>query len=243
MSEPLKKSYVETLVDLISSLGEHLVLDTETSGLKGEILELTIIHYQINKPPEILLDTKLCPKKPIDPESIKVHHITEEDVIGKPTWLDIRPRVQEILRGKLVLTYNALFDRNAFHITDKVWGLPRFDWKTMRDPLVTTLTSVRWRCIMLATADLLTVSPKLKYFRLISASEILGIPTQDITLHSSRGDTLLAGRVMTFILNFFAGVSSIPLVPVSCSVPLRPTQDDSGQNHQNSILVLQNNHP
>lgn len=232
--EPLKKSYVETLVDLISSLGEYLVLDTETSGLKGEILELTIILYQIGKPPKILLDTKLRPKKPIDPESIKVHHITEEDVIGKPTWLDIRPRVQEILRGKLVLTYNALFDRNAFHITDKVWGLPRFDWKTMRDPLVTTLTSVRWRCIMLATADLLTVSPKLKYFRLISASEILGIPTQDITLHSSRGDTLLAGRVMSFILDFFAGVSS---------VPLRPTQDDSGQNHQNSILVLQNNHP
>lgn len=213
-------------MDLISSLGEYLVLDTETSGLKGEILELTIIRYQINKPPEILLDTKLCPKNPIDPESIKVHHITNSDVIGKPTWLDIRPQVQEILRGKLVLTYNALFDRNAFHITDKVWELPRFDWKKF--------ANTRWRCIMLATADLLTVSPKLKYFRLISASEILGIPTQDITLHSSRGDTLLAGRVMSFILDFFAGVSS---------VPLRPTQDDSGQNHQNSILVLQNNHP
>lgn len=233
-----KKSYVETLVDEIHSRREYLVLDTETSGLKGEILELTIIHYQINKPPEILLDTKLQPKKPIDPESIKVHHITNSDVVGKPTWLDIRPQIQEILRGKLVLTYNALFDRNAFHITDKVWGLPRFDWKTMRDPFVTTLTTTladtRWRCIMLATADLLTVSPKLKYFRLISASEILGIPTQDITLHSSRGDTLLAGRVMTFILDFFAGVSS---------VPFRPTPDDSGRIHQNSILLLQNSHP
>lgn len=217
MSETsLKKSYVESLVNLIHARQEYIVLDTETSGLKGEILELTIILYQANKPPEILLDTKLKPKKPIDPESIKVHHITEADVVGKPTWLDIRPQIQEILRGRLVLTYNALFDRNAFHITDKVWGLPRFDWKTFTgfaDTLAITFTRVQWRCIMLATADLLTVSPKLKYFRLISASEIFGIPAEDITLHSSGGDTLLAGRVMTFILDFFAGVTSIPLAP------------------------------
>ena len=225
MTSP-KKSYVETLVDLINTRQEYVVLDTETSGLKGEILELTIILYQVTKPSEILLDTKLKPKKPIDPESIKVHHITEADVIGAPTWLDIRPQIQEILRGRLVLSYNALFDRNAFHVTDKVWGLTRFDWKSFSGGLAPSsivLVTTQWRCIMLATSDLLTITPRLRYFRLISASEILGISSEDIALHSSKGDTLLAGRVMTFILDFFAGVSSVPF-SVTPPILMRPTQ-------------------
>lgn len=195
-------SYVKNLVDLIDVKKEYLVVDTETSGLKGEIVELTVIKYFTStQDPIILFDSKIKPKNPIDPLSTKIHHITDSLVENNQTWPEIRNFILELTQGQIVLAYNALFDRKAFHRSDRAWGLGKFDWKKHSE----------WRCIMLAVGDLLSLDPKIKWFKLFIAAEMLGIPREDLTLHSSQGDTILAGRVMKFILDFFKGKVNIPL--------------------------------
>lgn len=194
-------SYVKTLVDLLELKKEYLVLDTETSGLKGEIVELTIIRFSTENPdPEVLFDSKIKTKNPIEPESSKIHHVYDKDVVDKNTWLEIREKILGLTKDQIVLTYNALFDRKAFHHSDAVWSLPRFDWKSW----------CQWRCIMLAAGDLLTLDPNLRWFKLFVVAEILDISTKDLVLHSSMGDTILAGRVMRFIIEFFRGRVIIP---------------------------------
>jgi len=192
-------SKAQQFVNLLNSRDSYLVLDTETSGLKGEIVEISIILVLKRQPPhQVLLDTKLKPKNPIDPESIKIHHITDEMCQQSPTWPEIRPRLIEILTNTTVVTYNALFDRRAFHHTDRAWGLPTYPWKTIGT----------WACCMHATADLLCVG-ELRWWRLSKAAEKMGIKTDDITLHSSLGDTILAGRVVEFLIDFFEGKKTI----------------------------------
>lgn len=194
-------SYVETLVDLLGLKKEYLVLDTETSGLKGEIVELTIIKYSAeNTEFKVLFNSKIKTKNPINPESSKIHHVYDNDVINNQTWEEVRPLILNITKDQVVLTYNALFDRKAFHHTDSTWGLPRFDWKGW----------CQWRCIMLAAGDLLTLDPNLRWFKLFVVAEMLDISIKDLVLHSSMGDTILAGRVMRFIIEFFQGKVSVP---------------------------------
>lgn len=177
-------------IDVVAKAPEYLILDTETSGLGGEIIEISIISSKGN----VLLDTTLKPKSPIEPDSIKVHHVTDEMCKNSPTWPEIIDRIKTILSGKVVIAYNALYDRKAFHTSSKVWNLPKTDWAKIST----------WRCAMQATADLLCVD-KLRWWRLSKAAEILKIDLSDIKLHSSLGDTILAARVVEALIKFSKG--------------------------------------
>jgi DNA polymerase III epsilon subunit-like protein len=107
-------------------------------------------------------------------------------------------KIKRLMNGKLVVTYNALFDRRAFHHTDASWGLPKTPWKEIG----------KWRCAMYATSDLLCVG-RLRWWKLSDAARYLELDLSDITLHSSLGDTILAGRVVLALLDFFRGKRSI----------------------------------
>lgn len=201
----MSSTYVQSFVNSLSP--SYLVLDTETSGLRGEIIELTIISYSVNtSQPTILFNSKFKPSRPIEPGSIKVHHITDEDCKDSPTYLESRAKILYLLQNKTVVTYNALFDRRAFHYSDRAWGLSRFGWKTW----------CRWRCAMYAIADLMCLD-QLRWYKLIVIAQKLGLQTDDITLHSACGDTLLAGRVVRFIIDFFHGIARVPSSPSSRS--------------------------
>ncbi len=78
-------SYYLSFVRSLSSRESYLILDTETSGLKGEIVELTILRgYPGKETFDVVFDSKLKPKSPIEPDSIKIHHITDELCEGNP---------------------------------------------------------------------------------------------------------------------------------------------------------------
>jgi len=204
MSSP-SSTYVQSFVNSLSP--SYLVLDTETSGLRGEIIELTIISYSTqSSQPTILFNSKFKPSRPIEPGSIKVHHITDEDCKDSPTYLESRAKILYLLQNKTVVTYNALFDRRAFHYSDRAWGLSRFGWKTW----------CRWKCAMYAIADLMCLD-QLRWYKLIVIAQKLGLQTDDITLHSACGDTLLAGRVVRFMIDFFHGGVSVPPARVPSS--------------------------
>lgn len=104
-----------------------VVLDTETTGLnQGEIVQIAIIDSD----GKTLLDTLVQPKEPIPADATAIHGITDDMVVNAPTWREVSPKVLDILQGKTVIIYNAVYDRKMMHQTAERWGMPKTDWKT-----------------------------------------------------------------------------------------------------------------
>lgn len=87
--------------------GKSVVLDTETTDLAGEIVEIAIIDATTG---DVLVDTLVKPSCPISPEATAVHGITNDMVAAAPSWQDVWPTVRDALQGRHVIAYNATFD-------------------------------------------------------------------------------------------------------------------------------------
>lgn len=91
-----------------------ICLDCETTGLdpeKDEIIELAIIKFTFDK--EIAtLDALIDPKRPIPPESIAVHKITDDMVQGKPYIEDILEDAVNLIGNYPIMGHNVGFDIN-----------------------------------------------------------------------------------------------------------------------------------
>lgn len=87
-----------------------VVLDVETTGLEGSIVEIAVIDAATGA---ILLDTLVDPgpHTPIEAGAQALHGITTTDLIGAPTWADMLPSLHRVTAGRTILAYNAVFDR------------------------------------------------------------------------------------------------------------------------------------
>ena len=92
--------------------GHFVYLDTETTGLGGDIriVDLAIVDDTGNT----LIDTLVDPLVPIPRGATAIHGIYDEDVAGMPTLDDIMPRVRDAIRGRGVVIYNASYDQKLF---------------------------------------------------------------------------------------------------------------------------------
>jgi len=88
---------------------DAVILDTETTDLHGDVIQLSVIDLHGNT----LLSTLVRPLSPISDTAAGVHGISDADVAGAPWMAEIAPRLQAVTRNKLVLAYNAQFDREA----------------------------------------------------------------------------------------------------------------------------------
>ncbi len=120
--------------------GAFIVLDTETTGLDtGEVCQIAVIDSD-GQP---LIETLVKPSRPIPARATSIHGITNAMVSGAPGWREIAPRLVEIVSGRDVIAYNAVFDRKMLHRSAEYAGLPPTDWKTFS----------RWWCAMIAFAE------------------------------------------------------------------------------------------
>lgn len=87
---------------------DPLFLDTETTGLSDmhEICEIAIVDVTGN----VLINALVKPTQPIDFNTSQIHGITNEMVADAPTFKDLLPELDKILRGREVLVYNKEFD-------------------------------------------------------------------------------------------------------------------------------------
>jgi DNA polymerase III subunit epsilon len=113
---------------------DWVVLDTETTGRPGEIIDLAIINHE----GEVVFDSLLKPTISIPPEATKIHGITDNDVQNAHSFATLWPIIQIKLLGKRIITYNAEFDRNAFIFTSKRHHVELHD--------------MDWECLMKAYA-------------------------------------------------------------------------------------------
>lgn len=96
----------------LNKLVSFVAIDTETTGIEisgNEIIEVAAIRFEFFRPTEIFT-TLLSPKNPIPPEATRIHHITNEMVIGAPKFYEIIPSLDEFLGKSPLVAHNASFD-------------------------------------------------------------------------------------------------------------------------------------
>jgi len=112
-----------------------VIIDFETTGLKGEPVQIAII----DKLGHTLLSTLVCPTKfEFEQGAIDVHGITEEMVMNAPTFPEIYTGLYDILHDVGVVAYNAKFDKTVLERTCKAYGLkmPVADPEEWYDPML-----------------------------------------------------------------------------------------------------------
>ena len=114
---------IEAVIEARSKLRLNpLFLDTETTGLErtSEIIEICILDDQ----GQIVFDSLVKPTRQIPRDAIRIHGITNDDVINAPNWMVVWPQVENFLAGRMVGIYNAEFDLRMIQQTHARYSMP-----------------------------------------------------------------------------------------------------------------------
>lgn len=158
-------------------LGQPLFIDTETTGLDrlAEIVEISVIdHFG-----DVVLDSLVRPMRRIPADVIRVHGITNEMVRDAPTWAEVWPQVEGVLKERFVGVYNAEFDLRMMRQSHRSNGMA---WQ-FRDN--------RFFCIMKLYAQF---RGAYRWQKLEEAGRQCGISLPNT--HRAKDDALLARAVL-----------------------------------------------
>ncbi len=104
-----------------------LILDSETTDMDGEIIELAMINLQ----GETVFNRRFNPISPISQGAQAVHGISAEMLAHEPRFAECAAEVFALLSSAgLVLIYNATFDMARLHQTCKLHGVDMPNFKT-----------------------------------------------------------------------------------------------------------------
>jgi len=87
------------------------IVDIETTGLfpgADRILEVAAVRIEPGRPPAVIFDTLVNPKRPV--AATEIHGITDEDVVKAPTFREIAGELVRAISGSVVAAYNVYFD-------------------------------------------------------------------------------------------------------------------------------------
>ena len=104
---------------------QTIFLDMETTGLdtsSDRPVEIAVIDIC----GEVLLNTRVRPDdlSLLTEDAIRIHGITHDDLKDAPSFADIHPQLQQVLKGKALIIYNADYDWSMLRSTCKALGLP-----------------------------------------------------------------------------------------------------------------------
>lgn len=135
------KTWIGSRVDAIAWAkrlfdSDAVILDTETTGLlkksNVEVIELAVINMRGKR----VYQSLFRPKYKIPARVIKFHHITNDRVKSSPTFFAEWRRINNMLNGRVIVAYNAQFDRGMLNRTCKLHKVESL--------------SARWECAMWA---------------------------------------------------------------------------------------------
>ena len=123
-------NFADKTIDLDRRLSEltYTVFDTETTGLEpsngDEIIQIGAARIVNNR----LLhretfDQIVDPERPLKPESIPIHGITEDMVRGKPNIDIVLPAFHEFCEDTVLIAHNAAFDMRFLQLKEERTGL------------------------------------------------------------------------------------------------------------------------
>lgn len=94
-----------------------LYLDTETTGLgsKDQIVEIALLDHDGTP----LLNTLVQPTVEISPKAAAIHGLSMADVASAPLFGEVLPALINLTQDRLVIIYNAAFDRRLLRQSAK----------------------------------------------------------------------------------------------------------------------------
>jgi DNA polymerase-3 subunit epsilon len=122
--------YEDNSVDLDRKLSEltYTVFDTETTGLQpsagDEIIQIgaaRIVNNRLLR--QEVFDQLVDPERPLKPESIPIHGITEDMVRGKPNIDLVLPAFHEFCADTVLIAHNAAFDMRFLQLKEQRTGV------------------------------------------------------------------------------------------------------------------------
>lgn len=162
-----------------------VIIDTETTGLeRGEICQIAMCDL-LGLP---LFTSLVKPVNGIPLDAQRIHGISNEMVKNAEPWTIVRQRVIELMIGKTIIIYNAVYDRKMMHQSDDACGLPHFDYKAIAP----------FHCAMLAYAEYRgewnEYHGNYRWQRLSLAAEQCAVVVQNA--HDAIGDCLMTAGVI-----------------------------------------------
>lgn len=85
-----------------------VVLDTETTGLRGYVCELSVFDGKT-----FPIDTLVNPEMPVEPGALRVHGLTAEKLADAPVFGQVWPALASVLADRRVIAWNAEFDSSV----------------------------------------------------------------------------------------------------------------------------------
>ncbi len=158
----------------------YTVFDTETTGLEpsagDEIIQIgatRIVNGRLLR--SECIDQIVDPRRPLRPEGIPIHGITEEMVAGQPTIDQVLPTFYAFSEDTVLVAHNAAFDMRFLQLKEEATGI------CFRQPVLDTL---------LLSA---VIHPNQESHKLEAICARLGINV--IGRHTALGDAIVTGEV------------------------------------------------
>ncbi|WP_330335755.1 3'-5' exonuclease (plasmid) [Streptomyces sp. NBC_00536] len=127
--------------------GAAVILDTETTDLYGQTIELAVVDAATGK---VLQDTLVKPTVPITEGARHVHGISDADVKNARPFEKILPRLRKVTKGRVICAYNSEFDRSVIlgdvrRAEKKPLHLEPYEsWYCLMEAYASWLGSNRW---------------------------------------------------------------------------------------------------
>lgn len=121
--------------DLLARPGDWIILDLETTGLGDGGYGAEPVQIAVLSPSgEVLLDTLCRPLLGTVPEdAAEIHGITTQILQSQaaPPFAEVYPRLVEVTLGKVIVCYNASFDRGVLRYACERAGVALLlnDWQ------------------------------------------------------------------------------------------------------------------
>ena len=169
----------------------YTVFDTETTGLEpsagDEIIQIgatRIVNRRLLA--HECLDQLIDPQRMLSKESIRIHGITPDLLVGQPTIDTVLPSFHAFCVDTVLVAHNAAFDMRFLQLKEARLGV-RFD-----HPVLDTL---------LLSAVL---HPNQESHRLEAIAERLGVSV--LGRHTALGDAMVTGEIFLKMLPLLAGM-------------------------------------
>lgn len=120
----------------------EVVLDTETTGFKPEeghrLVEIGCIELDNHVPTGQRYHRYINPMRPVPPDAVAVHGLTDEFLADKPVFADLAAEFVAFIGDARLVIHNAAFDM-AF----LTWELTRHGYPKPENAVVDTLAMAR----------------------------------------------------------------------------------------------------
>lgn len=117
----IPNAYQQSAQVMLARPRSTFILDTETTGFAGEVIELAIIDLEGTP----YYNGRFYPSTPIDPQAQAVHGIMMSMLFSAPTFKAEYTKILAVLaQAEIHLMYNAAFDVARLTHTCTLYGLP-----------------------------------------------------------------------------------------------------------------------